>query len=62
MLGPRLGLAGELEMTLPDRVNPDLVGRVPAFKSDGQPADDPGSRPSGRLATIANFASSPGRR
>ena len=34
----------------------DLVGRVPAFKSDGQPADDPGSRPPGRLATIASRA------
>ena len=36
----------------------DLVGRVPAFKRDGQPADDPGSRPPGRLATIVSRAKS----
>jgi hypothetical protein len=34
----------------------DLVDRVPAFNSAGQPADDPGSRPPGRLATIASRA------
>lgn len=34
----------------------DLVDRVPAFNSDGQPADNPGSRPPGRLATIASRA------
>jgi hypothetical protein len=33
-----------------------LVDRVPAFKSDGQPADEPGSRPPGRLAPSASRA------
>jgi hypothetical protein len=36
----------------------DLVDRVPACKSDGQPADEPGSRPPGRLATLASRATS----
>ena len=32
------------------------MDRVPAFKCDGQPADATGSRPPGRLATIARRA------
>jgi hypothetical protein len=35
-----------------------LVDRVPAFESDGQPGDDPRTRPPGRLATIASRARS----
>jgi hypothetical protein len=34
----------------------DPVDGVPAFKCDGQPADDPGWCPPGRLATIGSRA------
>lgn len=39
----------------------DLVDRVPAFKRDGQPADDLGSRPPERLTILASRATTGAR-